>query len=81
MTYSPRRPRLRLSTGDWSGGSTNRDGFAVTFGTYYEDVAAPGPTPAAYADALHRLHAGMRDLEVTTPQFTERIAEAERLLA
>ena len=58
-----------------------RDGFAVTFWTYYEDVAPPGPSPAAYADALYRLHAGMRDLDVTTPHLTERIAEAERLVA
>jgi hypothetical protein len=57
-----------------------RDGFAVTFWTYYEDVAPPGPSPAAYAEALYRLHAGMRDLDVAAPHFTERVADAERLV-
>jgi Ser/Thr protein kinase RdoA (MazF antagonist) len=57
-----------------------RDGFAVTFWTYYEDVSPPGASPAAYADALYRLHVGMRDLDVMAPHFTDRIAEAERLV-
>jgi thiamine kinase-like enzyme len=37
--------------------------------------------PADYAQALERLHAGMRTLEVTTPHFTDRVAEAQRLVA
>ena len=56
-----------------------RDGFAVTFWSYYRPVTDLG-SPAAYADALHRLHAAMRSIEIETPHFTERIAEAERLL-
>lgn len=58
-----------------------RDGFAVTFWPYYGDVTPLAPSPAAYADALYRLHAGMRDLDVTTPHLTERMAEAERMVA
>jgi hypothetical protein len=57
-----------------------RDGFAVTFWTYYETSPAP-LSPAAYAHALARLHAGMRHVEVATPHFTDRIEEAERLVA
>jgi hypothetical protein len=57
-----------------------RDGFAVTFWTYREDRSPPGPPPASYADALCRLHDGMRNLDVTAPHFTERIAEAQQLV-
>ena len=56
-----------------------RDGFAVTFWTYYRPVPYLG-SPAGYADALHRLHAAMRSIEIDAPHFTERIAAAERLL-
>ncbi len=56
-----------------------RDGFAVTFWTYYES-ATPGVPPAEYAQALARLHAGMRQAEVPVPHFTERVAEAQRLI-
>jgi hypothetical protein len=31
--------------------------------------------PAEYAHALERLHAGMRQIDVTTPHFTDRVAE------
>jgi Ser/Thr protein kinase RdoA (MazF antagonist) len=55
------------------------DGFAVTFWSYYRPVTEPA-SPAAYADAVHRLHAAMRSIEIKTPHFTARIAEAERLL-
>jgi hypothetical protein len=57
-----------------------RDGFDVTLWTCYE----PGPdgevSPAGYAHALERLHAGMRQLEVRTPHFTDRVEEAQRLV-
>src|SRR6266516_1053754 len=36
-----------------------RDGFAVTLWTYYGSVERPGVSPADYANALERLHAGM----------------------
>jgi len=58
-----------------------RDGFTLTFWTYYESV---GPAPfssGAYAGALHRLHAGMRGVEMPTPHFLDRVAEAEQLVA
>ncbi len=56
------------------------DGFAVTLWTYYEPVT-PEVSPADYADALERLHVGMRRLDVASPSFTDRVAEAEALVA
>jgi hypothetical protein len=57
-----------------------RDGFAVTLWTYYEPVT-PHVSPADYAKALERLHAGMREVDVPSPRFTDRIAEAEDVVA
>jgi Phosphotransferase enzyme family len=56
-----------------------RDGFEITLWTYYEPVTAE-ISPAAYAEALERLHAGMRKLVVPTPHFTDRVAEAQRVV-
>jgi Ser/Thr protein kinase RdoA (MazF antagonist) len=58
-----------------------RDGFVVTLWTYYEPVTPLEVSPADYANALERLHAGMRKLDVTTPHFTDRVAEAQQLVA
>ena len=58
-----------------------RDGFAITLWTYYQSVAPQEVSPADYADALKRLHSGMRKLDVTTPHFTDRVAEAQQLVA
>jgi Ser/Thr protein kinase RdoA (MazF antagonist) len=58
-----------------------RDGFAITLWTYYESVAPQEQLPPAeYAHALERLHAGMRHVELATPHFTDRIAEAQQLV-
>jgi hypothetical protein len=56
------------------------DGFAVTLWTYYEPVTLQ-VSPADYANALERLHVGMRKLDVSSPSFTDRVAEAEELVA
>lgn len=56
-----------------------RDGYAVTFWTYHASVT-PGIAPADYAYALRRLHIGMRKIDIPTPHFTDRVAEAERLV-
>ncbi|MFJ9176143.1 phosphotransferase enzyme family protein [Streptomyces sp. NPDC102360] len=58
-----------------------RDGFVVTLWTYYESVAPYDLTPDDYAQALARLHAGMREVDAETPHYTDRVAHAERLLA
>jgi aminoglycoside phosphotransferase (APT) family kinase protein len=58
-----------------------RDGFVVTLWTYYASVAPPNIAPADYANALERLHAGLRKLDLATPHFMDRVAEAEQLVA
>jgi hypothetical protein len=55
------------------------DGFAVTFWTYCRPAADQG-SPPDYADALRHLHLTMRSVQIEAPHFTQRIAEAERLL-
>jgi hypothetical protein len=57
-----------------------RGGFAVTLWTYYEAVAPDLDFPGAYADALQRLHTGIRSVEIATPHFLDRVADAERLV-
>jgi Ser/Thr protein kinase RdoA (MazF antagonist) len=58
-----------------------RDGYAVTLWTYHEPVTTCEATPAEYADALKRLHAGMRQIDLEAPHFTDRVAQAQSLLA
>ncbi|MER6272949.1 phosphotransferase enzyme family protein [Streptomyces sp. NPDC001797] len=59
-----------------------RDGFEVTLWTYYEPLTPRREIPPAdYAHALRRLHAGMRTLDVPTPHFTDRVEQAQRLVA
>jgi hypothetical protein len=58
------------------------DGFAVTLWKYYEPMGSSDIAPAEYAQALVRLHAGLGQLEeVRAPHFTDRVAEAQRLVA
>jgi len=57
-----------------------RDGFKVTLWIYYEPVT-PHLSPVEYAKALELLHAGMRKVDVPSPRFTDRIAEAEEVVA
>ena len=57
-----------------------RDGFVVTLWTYYKPVASREVSPADYANALERLHAGMRKLDVRTPHFTDRVEAAQQLV-
>ena len=58
-----------------------RDGFVVTLWTYYEPVTPREVSPAEYAHALERLHAGMRELDVPAPHFTDRVDSARLLVA
>jgi Phosphotransferase enzyme family len=65
-----------------------RDAFALTFWTYYESVVADrrggAPleqlgmssdlAPADYANALVRLHAGLRKIDLQAPHITARVA-------
>lgn len=57
-----------------------RDGFVVTLWTYYEPVSQRDVAPAAYAQALERLHAGMRQANFVAPHFTDRVTDALSLV-
>jgi aminoglycoside phosphotransferase (APT) family kinase protein len=60
-----------------------QDDFAVTLWTYYESVPPRDIAPDKYASALERLHAGMRQVELTgnwLPHVTDRVDEAQRLV-
>jgi len=52
------------------------DGFETTFWTYYEPVPPHEVAPAEYAEALYRYHAGLRQIDISTPHFTDRVAGA-----
>jgi thiamine kinase-like enzyme len=58
-----------------------RDAFAVTLWTYYEPVATSDIAPPDYAHALTRLHAGLREIHLEAPHFTDRVADAQRVAA
>lgn len=57
-----------------------RDGFATTLWTYYEAVPSQEIAPAEYARTLEQYHACVRQIDLTVPHFTDRIAEAQRLV-
>jgi hypothetical protein len=62
-------------------GVYTRAGFVVTLWTYYQPVTPRAVAPADYATALGRLHAGMGKLEIRTPHVTDRVEQAQQLLA
>jgi thiamine kinase-like enzyme len=49
--------------------------------TSYEPAASGDASSAEYAHALERLHAGMHKVDVVAPHFTDRVAEAQQLVA
>lgn len=57
-----------------------QDGFAVTLWRYYEHSGEDVPA-RSYARALERLHLGMAQIDVGAPHFTDRVAEAQELVA
>jgi hypothetical protein len=66
-----------------------KDGFVVTLWTYYEPVASPEmstdgwpfSSAADYARMLERLHAGLRQIDIEAPHFTDRVADTQRDVA
>lgn len=58
-----------------------RDGFELTLWAYVEPVQPRRLPPGEYAQALERLHAGLRQIAVTTPHVTDRIAATRRAVA
>lgn len=57
-----------------------RDGFVITLWTYYEPASPRDVAPAEFAQALARLHIGMRQIEMPARHFTDRVADAQRLI-
>lgn len=58
-----------------------RDGFMATLWTYHPPATAGELSPADYAAALVRLHAGMRTVDVPTPHVADRVESARQLVA
>jgi Ser/Thr protein kinase RdoA (MazF antagonist) len=56
------------------------DGFVMNMWTYCASVSPHEIPPADYAHALERLHAGMREIDLPTPHFTDRVEQAQRLV-
>jgi hypothetical protein len=57
--------------------------FAVTMWTYHAPVPPADIAPGEYADALERLHAGMREAQAPaewSPHFLDRVDDAQRLV-
>jgi hypothetical protein len=57
-----------------------RDGFAINMWTYFEPVGSE-VAPDDYAHALQRLHADMRQIDLNTPHFVDRVADTEHWVA
>ena len=58
-----------------------RDGYKIAMWTYFEPVQSRIRPPAEYAQALERLHAGLRQIDITTPHFMDRVAATQRDVA
>src|SRR6478672_8414435 len=58
-----------------------RDGFVITLWTYYAPASPRDLAPAEFAHALARLHAGMRQIAMPARHFTDRVADAQHLIA
>lgn len=56
------------------------DGFVVTFWTSLATDGSAVQEPGEYADALARLHAAMRDVDLPVPHATDRVDAALRLV-
>ena len=57
------------------------DGFEIELLTFYETVPARPLPPEEYANALEQLHGAMRQLDVETPSFRDRIDDVGRWVA
>ena len=58
-----------------------RDGFEIGLLTYCAPVPTRALPPEDYASALERLHGVMRQIDVETPHFTDRVADVQRWVA
>jgi hypothetical protein len=57
-----------------------RDDFAIEMWTYFEPVESD-VAPDDYTQALERLHAAMRQIDVTAPHFLDRVADTQQWVA
>lgn len=57
------------------------DGFKISMWTYFEPVESPALPPAGYAQALGRLHAGLRQVDFTPPHVMDRVAAVQQDVA
>jgi hypothetical protein len=58
-----------------------RDGFKIALWAHFEPVESRTLPSGDYAQALARLHAGLRRIEVTTPHVLDRVADTRRDVA
>jgi len=58
-----------------------RDGFKISMWTYFEPMESRLLPPVAYAQALERLHAGLRQIDVTPPHVMDRVDAVQRDVA
>src|ERR1043165_105248 len=58
-----------------------RDGFAITLWVYHPTKPSRELPPGAYAEALWRLHAGLRRIDLDVPNFADRVQEARDIVA
>jgi Ser/Thr protein kinase RdoA (MazF antagonist) len=58
-----------------------RDGFKITLWTYYPTESSHELGHAEYAVALSRLHTALQEVDLATPHFSDRVKEAETLVA
>jgi aminoglycoside phosphotransferase (APT) family kinase protein len=58
-----------------------RHGFEIELLTYYEPVPTRALPPEDYANALKSLHSALRQVEVETPHFTDRVADVQQWVA
>lgn len=57
------------------------DGFKISMWTYFEPVESPTLPSADYAQALERLHAGLRQTDFTSPHVMDRVAAVQQDVA
>lgn len=58
-----------------------RDGFQLSMWTYFEPAPYRIVPSTEYAQVLERLHAGLRQIDVTTPHVMDRVAAIQRAAA
>lgn len=58
-----------------------RDHFEIGMWTYFEPELSQELSPDDYAEILERLHAALRQIDMTAPRFTDRLAGIQQWLS